>query len=1238
LADEPGWVELTRDFGAWKQPTGDWVIAGDAALDPDNPRKLVSRPGKGVLVTGRSGKARDLVSKEKFGDVEVHVEFLISKRSNSGVKFEGLYEIQIFDSHGAQKLNGASCGGIYPRAELKPRYHHLDDGVAPRVNAARPAGEWQTLDAVFLAPRFDAAGKKIQNARVVKAVLNGQVIHEDVELKTPTGHAWSSQEVATGPLLLQGDHGPVAFRNVRIRSYRPAAKTHQIPLNGHTFTLPTGFTIEVVAGPPLVNRPIEADFDEGGRLYVTDSSGSNEPVTVQLQKKPHRVVRLVDSKGDGRFDQATVFADKLMFPEGALWHAGSLYVAAPPSVWKLTDTKGAGVADQRVEWFQGKTLTGCANDLHGPYAGPDGWIYWCKGAFAQQTYERPGGPRFVTRASHIFRCRPDGSGLEPVMTGGMDNPVELVFTPGGERIITTTFFQHPGGGKRDGLIHAVYGGIYGKDHDVIHDPAHKWTSLELMPVLTHMGPAAPCGLVRYESSVFGPDYQDNLFATLFNLHKVTRHVLTPDGATFRCHDEDFLVSDNPDFHPTDVLEDADGSLLVIDTGGWYKLCCPTSQLHKPDVLGAIYRIRRVGAPRIDDPRGLKLAWTQLTSPDLAKLLGDPRPAVRRRAVAALATKGHEAVPSVEQVLRDSRSAEARRNAVWAATRIEGPDARAAVRAALSDADETVRQTAIHSVSVWRDHTAVPALHELLSGHSPQNRRAAAEALGRIHDRSAVPALLESVSQPGDRMLEHSLLYALIEIADRDETAAGLRSANLATRRAALIALDQMTDGKLDAASVAKELTSPDAKLKETAWWIAGRHPEWSGALAGFFRERLAAKGLPAAERDGLAHQLARLARAKPTQELLAELIRDPGVSHEARRIVLRAMAQAGLREAPAAWRAGVMKTLTGDDRDLRREAVATARALHLPKKGAEDLLAVLLMIGKDGGVEDDVRLQALAVPAALADVPPALFTFLQSMLWLNESPGRRAAAADVLARANLSPDQLIDVAAALDATGPMEINRLLEAFARSGDEKVGQRLIATLKSPRIRPALRAETLRRCLAKYGPAVQKQAADLYASLDADAGKQKAHLEQLLTTLKSGDIRRGQAIFNSTKAACSSCHAIGYLGGNVGPDLTHIGQIRTERDLLESIVYPSASLAQGFQPVVVTTKDGRLFNGLIRKDGPDEVVLVTGANQEARIARDDIDDIAPSKVSVMPAGLEQQLTPRDLADLVAFLKACK
>ncbi len=491
----------------------------------------------------------------------------------------------------------------------------------------------------------------------------------------------------------------------------------EISLNGHVFTLPDGFTIELVAGPPLVNRPITGAFDEQGRFYVSDSSGSNDPVKKQLVERPHRILRLEDTNGDGRFDRNTVFADKMMFPEGTMWLDGSLYVSAAPTIWKLTDTNGDGVADRREEWLT-RTLTGCANDLHGPYAGPDGWIYWCKGAFARQTYQLPGHEPAASSAAHIFRARRDGSGLEPVMTGGMDNPVEVVFTPGGERIFTTTFLVHPSEGQRDGLIHAIYGGVYGKDHDVLN--GHPRTG-ELMPPLVHLGPAAPCGLVRNESNSFGPEYRDNLFACCFNMRKITRHVLTPSGASFAAATTDFLVSNNLDFHPTDILQDADGSLIVIDTGGWYKLCCPTSQLWKPDILGAIYRVRRKDAAKVDDPRGTKLDWKTVSLESLADRLGDSRPAVRRRAMEELGKRGAAAVPKLSATL-DRSDPEARRNALWTLVRIDGPQALAAIRTAFSDSDETVRQVAVHCVSLPRPRRGTAADRNAAKGDRAQSTR------------------------------------------------------------------------------------------------------------------------------------------------------------------------------------------------------------------------------------------------------------------------------------------------------------------------------------------------------------------------------------------------------------------------------------------------------------------------------------------------------------------------------------
>src|SRR4029078_4261295 len=113
---------------------------------------------------------------------------------------------------------------------------------------------------------------------------------------------------------------------------------------GPALTVPPGFVVEVVAGPPLVNRQIVADFDDQGRLYVADSSGSNDKVDKQLEDRPHRIVRLEDSDGDGRFDKSVVFADRMMFPEGTMWLDGSLYVGAPQSIWKLAQHAGDGDA------------------------------------------------------------------------------------------------------------------------------------------------------------------------------------------------------------------------------------------------------------------------------------------------------------------------------------------------------------------------------------------------------------------------------------------------------------------------------------------------------------------------------------------------------------------------------------------------------------------------------------------------------------------------------------------------------------------------------------------------------------------------------------------------------------------------------------------------------------------------------------------------------------------------------
>jgi len=1039
-----------------------------------------------------------------------------------------------------------------------------------------------------------------------------------------------------------------------------AQTTHAQPAasEGPAFRLPPGFTIERVAGPPLVDRPIVADFDDQGRLYVADSSGSNDRVEKQLADRPHRIVRLEDKNGDGRFDTSVVFADRMMLPEGTMWLDGSLYVAAPPSIWKLTDTNDDGVADRREEWFKGDTLTGCANDLHGPYLGPDGWIYWTKGAFAQQTHARASGSPLVTRAAHIFRRRPGDEALEVVMTGGMDNPVDVAFTPAGERIFTATFLEHPQAGKRDAIVHAVYGGVYGKPHNVLD--GHKRTG-DLMPVMCQLGPAVPAGLTRYASRAFGDDYRDSFFAAMFNVRKVTRHVLTPNGATFTTRDQDFLVSDNRDFHPTDVIEDADGSLLVVDTGPWYKLCCPTSQLAKPVVLGAIYRIRRTGAARPRDPRGLSFDWRAMSTARLVLMLDDPRPVVRNKAAQQLRRAGGAATPAIARVLRASASVDVRRNAVWALAGIDGPSARDANRIALTDRDESVRHAAIHAAGLWRDKGALDLLVSAVASGPPAISRAAAEALGRIGDARAVqPIVAAAASSGADRVLEHSLTYALIEIRNPEATAvAGHEPIAPRARRAALIALDQMDGAHLTPDVVLPLVDHADPILRDTAWWIAARHAEWGGALAEHFRRALAATASGAddvTQRKALEERLAQFAANPAVQEVLAEAAAR-NASPAAQRSALTALSAMSLavssgsspasgvrlKELPVSWARAIAQMLPTADGDAARQALRIARLLPVASIAADDLQRACLRVAHDDNRSVDVRLEALnAVPSG-TPVPPPSFELLRASLRPASSPSERSTAAAAIARAKLDRSQALGLLPAIETAGPLELPRLLQAFATGAgsDEADGRALIESLERAAARTSLRPEVLRPRLAAYPDSVRRSADALLASIHVDGAKQAQQLDALLADVRDGDAARGQVVFNGSKAACISCHAFGYAGGTLGPDLTRIGQVRSDRDLLEAIVFPSVSFARGYEPAVVQTKAGAVHNGVLRVDGPDEVVLSTPAGTasiDTRIPRHDVAVIQPGAVSLMPSGLADVLTRAELADLLAFLRAAK
>ncbi len=190
-----------------KNQKNNWVVVSAVKLDPAAETKLIGEGAGGqadsVLLNTASGT--DLATAKRYGDCAVHAEFMLAKKSDSGLFLHGLYQLQIGDSFGLpdDKMSEGECGGISWTSK-------------PKTNACLAPGQWQTIDIVFRAPQFDAKGKKTAKARFVKVTLNGKVIQENADVDEPTGGGLEEPESATGPLVIQGMEGTVAYRNVRV--------------------------------------------------------------------------------------------------------------------------------------------------------------------------------------------------------------------------------------------------------------------------------------------------------------------------------------------------------------------------------------------------------------------------------------------------------------------------------------------------------------------------------------------------------------------------------------------------------------------------------------------------------------------------------------------------------------------------------------------------------------------------------------------------------------------------------------------------------------------------------------------------------------------------------------------------------------------------------------------------------------------------------------------------------------
>jgi putative heme-binding domain-containing protein len=782
---------------------------------------------------------------------------------------------------------------------------------------------------------------------------------------------------------------------------------------------------------------------------------------------------------------------------------------------------------------------------------------------------------------------------------------------------------------RDAIMHWVEGGTYPKNNPVIEKDKFILTG-DLMPVMNKMARVAPSGIMRYRGNTMGKENQGSLFSAEFNTGRIMRHKVIADGATYKTADEPFVTSNVQDMHLTDVLEDADGSMLILNTGGWFILGCPLSRVAKLDVPGGIYRIRKTGAAKVNDPWGTKLNLKSMAVPALVTATKDSRIAVRDHAIELLISKGEAAVLPIKSSLLKSTSEEIRAAGIFALSRIATPNAMIGVRSGLIDPSAVVRTSAARALGLARDKLSVDKLMELVQKDRFAVRRQAATALGQIGDKRAVPALLKASAINNDRFEEHALIYALIKLNDAVPLQEALNNPSANVKRTALIALDQIGGTALKKENVSPFLTSKTPQLQKIGIWVASHHPDWSDIIIDFLKGRMNTLEIAGTDNTAIRDLMITFSNDKQLQIFLAEQLGSNSASDTKKIFLLDVVAHASVNTIPQVWVQALSKLLDSGSTEIKSQVLGLIESRRIKALNGQ-----LSQIVQNENTSPDFRLKALSskllsVPV-LSDTEFSMaFSFLGNK---NESPIRQMSAR-LLSNAKLTDDQLLQLAQEQVAkTDVYLLPNLISAFKNNKSEQVGIALVAALSaSPDRLDNVSEEELKGLLNTYSQKIKSSADPLLTKLAEKNAGRLAELTKLEASLTRGDVASGAKIFFG-KGICSSCHAVAGKGAIFGPDLTNIGQIRSGHDILEAILYPSASFAREYETSRIITKTAT-YTGVLKEQLPDAILIATGPGLQVRIPRSEITGIEPLDISLMPPGLDKMLSPQELSDLMAYL----
>jgi len=940
-----------------------------------------------------------------------------------------------------------------------------------------------------------------------------------------------------------------------------------------------GFEINLFASDPRIAKPIQMNFDPQGRLWLVSSSVY--PHIKPGQKANDRVLVLTDTDGDGRADKTTVFADGLLIPTGVEPGDGGAYVANSTELLHFKDTNGDGRADSRRVVLSGFGTEDTHHILHTLRWGPEGFLYMNQSIYIHSHIETPYGVRRLLGGG-IWRFRPETMRLE-VYARGFINPWGHELDAYGQSFATD-------GAGGEGINYVVPGAAFP-------------TAVGVPRILHGLNPGSPkyAGLEIVGGRHLPDDWQGNIITNDFRGHRVCRFVITEDGSGFAAREMSELIkTSHVAFRPVDVKMGPDGAIYIAD---WYNPIIQHGEVDFRDprrdhVHGRIWRVTYKGRKTLPRPRLVGASTAQLLD-----ALKSPERWTRHNAKRLLKERGPKILPELAEWVRrldpnDSHSGRHRLEAMWVYQSIRKVEPRL-LSQLLRAKDHRIRAAATRIVGYWQDRLPHPLqlLERQIADAHPRVRLEAVRVLGQVSDPRAVEIAMRALDQRTDRFLDYALWL----------TARELRDVWLPQYRAGRLRFD----GRVDHAAFALRAVGSPAVMPMLVKLLQ------SGKLNSTETARVldvvASSGNPAQLRivfdsalnaaDGSARQrqlLDRLVRAmrkrrvRPAGDLSAV-----GRLLKSKQIAMRIVSA----EAVGAWR---LKTFRGD----------------------------LVRIARDSSTDAAVRRAALESLAALGG--PANRKLLQELSAHGSSVSVRLMAVGALAQIDLKGAAQRAVSLLAQSPVGTDLTPMFQTFL---SRKRGPQVLAAALKNRKLPADTAKIGLRVVRSSGLKLPKLVAALTAAGRIQEGIRKlspAQMRKLVAdVLTQGDPARGEAVYRRSDLNCLKCHSIGGAGGRVGPDMLSLGASAQIDYLIESLIDPSKKIKENYQTLLVATDSGKVLTGIKVRKTDTDLILRDAEDREIAVPLDSIEE-QKNGASMMPIGLIDKLTRKELVDLVRFLSA--